>query len=783
MNKNSSRFLHSFGRLGLRAKSLVINISMILTVVAILTIYFISVEKALLSGELNKRAVSLAKYFAYDCSYPALLEDQTAISQIAQGMMNEEDVALVLVRAADGRALFIQTKDQAANEWAGAISSELMKTGGQLQLRNWRNYLLVSVPIFKPSDEAFSVVEYSGGHPREGRIAGAHIGFSLDRTRSHIVSTIRSTLLIAMGIAGVCVLIALLMVRYLMKPLQALMIATREVASGNLSYKVDARNDDELGQLAVSFNEMAARLEANKRALEEYSKDLERKVQIRTEEIERREEDLAFILEHNPSGIILVDAETDKIDWANSNALRILKGSREEVNGQAHERFLSHERDLNVKKDRSGIDPNTFESVLVALDGSETPVLKSTCRIEYKGREHFLHAFFDIAEYKELETQLMQAQKMGAIGTLAGGIAHDFNNLLQAILGYAQLILMTGELTEADRNSLYQIDKSARRGAELVKQLLTFSRKLDSRLRPLDLNEELEKVVRLLERTIPKSISLELSLGENIGKIDSDPVHLEQMVMNLALNARDAMPEGGRLVFASSRVLVDEEYRRRDLSMRPGAYVLLSVSDSGIGMDKKDLERIFEPFFTTKEIGKGTGLGLSMVYGIVKNHHGHITCSSAPGEGTTFNIYFPVSDGKEEEPVAAKQSTTEIRGGNETILLVDDEEAVLEIGTRALESFGYKVLTASDGEHALELFTNDDVELVILDLGMPGMGGERCLKELLRIDSNVRIVMASGHIDTDTVEKSLESGARGFIGKPYRLNEMLNIVRRILDSE
>jgi signal transduction histidine kinase len=243
-----------------------------------------------------------------------------------------------------------------------------------------------------------------------------------------------------------------------------------------------------------------------------------------------------------------------------------------------------------------------------------------------------------------LEAQLLQAQKMEAIGTLAGGVAHDFNNLLQVVRGFTQLLLHGKDPKEPEYRALQKILHASERGAELTRQLLTYSRKVESKRRPVDLNLEVHEVGRLLERSIPKLIEIELHLADDLRTVFADPVQVEQMLMNLALNATDAMAHGGKIVIQTQNVTLDEKYCGTHLEARPGDYALMTFSDTGHGMDEETLKHAFEPFYSTKEVGKGTGLGLSMVYGIVKSHDGHITCESAPGLGTTFRIYLPVMD-------------------------------------------------------------------------------------------------------------------------------------------
>jgi two-component system, cell cycle sensor histidine kinase and response regulator CckA len=389
----------------------------------------------------------------------------------------------------------------------------------------------------------------------------------------------------------------------------------------------------------------------------------------------------------------------------------------------------------------------------------------------------------DTTERKNLEAQLRQAQKMEAIGTLAGGIAHDFNNLLQAISGHTQLLLLGKKGKDPDTHELKEIERASGRAAALIRQLLAFSRKVEGERRPIDLNQEIMEIQKVLKRTIPKMIEIEIHLSKDLRTTQADPIQMEQIILNLGSNAADAMPEGGKLMMETQNATLDEEYCRNHLGAVPGEYVLLTVTDRGHGIPRETVQHIFEPFFTTKEIGKGTGLGLASVYGIVKSHSGYITCSSEVGLGTTFHIYLPsiANEGLEHRTPAEK---TLPEGGSETILVVDDESSIREFADQLLQRFGYHVLLARSGEEALELYKGrqDDIDLVILDLGMPGIGGYGCLREMLKFDPSARVMIASGYAIDHNRKDVLESGASGYIGKPYQLTDLLTRVRAILDD-
>lgn len=404
--------------------------------------------------------------------------------------------------------------------------------------------------------------------------------------------------------------------------------------------------------------------------------------------------------------------------------------------------------------------------------------------IAYHGEPAVLFFAADTTEAKSLRAQLLQAQKLEAVGTLAGGVAHDFNNLLTVILGFADLLLSDKPRDHPDYGDIEKLSQAAASGADLVRRLLTFTRKMESSPVPMSLNKQIRDLKPLFARAIPKMIDIQLNLSDDLAEIHADPSQMEQVLMNLVVNVRDAMPTGGDLLIQTRNIALDQEYCRMRLDCKSGDYVLLSVSDTGRGMDQETLNRIFEPFFTTKQPGEGTGLGLSTVYGIVKQHKGSVECHSELGRGTTFNIYLPAM---EEQVASTEKRPEEVKpaGGTEAILVVEDEESIRDLGIRILGRAGYSILTASDGREALEVYRDlgKSISLVLLDLVMPGMGGKQCLEELLEIDRNVKVVVASGYAHDVERQEVMELGAKAFVTKPFTSGELLKTVRAVLDKD
>ena len=399
--------------------------------------------------------------------------------------------------------------------------------------------------------------------------------------------------------------------------------------------------------------------------------------------------------------------------------------------------------------------------------------------LDFQGRRGRLVVANDISEQKELEAQLQQSQKMDAIGRLAGGVAHDFNNLLGVIIGYGERLLR--RLPSPERREIGEVLKAAEHAASLTRQLLAFSRRQVLKPRVLDLNAIVGEMDAMLRRIIGEDIDLVTVLQDGLGHVKADPGQIQQVVMNLAVNARDAMPKGGRLTIETGNTELDESYSSAHLAVRPGRYVMLAVTDTGTGMDAATQARIFEPFFTTKEAGKGTGLGLSTVFGIVKQSEGDVWVYSERLRGTTFKIYLPRVDDVMEERAPTAESPS---GGSETVLLVEDADSLRELGREILEENGYTVIEASSGTAALEALARHTgpLDLVLTDLVMSGMSGRELAEQITRMRPGTKVLFMSGYTDDALGHHGVLESGTAFVEKPFTIDGLLRKVREVLES-
>jgi nitrogen-specific signal transduction histidine kinase/CheY-like chemotaxis protein len=382
----------------------------------------------------------------------------------------------------------------------------------------------------------------------------------------------------------------------------------------------------------------------------------------------------------------------------------------------------------------------------------------------------------DITEKKQLEAQFLRAQRLESLGTLASGIAHDLNNVLTPILGIVQLLPMkVPNLDEKTQKLLQILNDSAHRGADLVKQILSFTRGIEGKPTSTQVRHLLSEIQKIIHQTFPKNIEISTDLSRDLWLIAADATLLHQVFMNLCVNARDAMPNGGTLYISAENLAIDENYARMHLDAQVGFYVVVTIADTGMGISPEIIDRIFDPFFTTKEIGHGTGLGLSTAIGIVKSHHGFINVYSEVGKGTRFKVYLPATTTSEIQPIVKAEL---LLGQGELILVVDDEVGVQEITQATLETHGYKAMTASDGIEAIALYAEHKhkISVVLLDLMMPSLDSATTIRTLCKLNPQIQIVAMSGLATNESVTTTMSEGVQAFLAKPFTAPELLNLL-------
>jgi signal transduction histidine kinase len=439
------------------------------------------------------------------------------------------------------------------------------------------------------------------------------------------------------------------------------------------------------------------------------------------------------------------------------------------------------DRDILTKVIKENGFVKNYEVVFKTKDG--TPVeslITATIRRNSDGEVIGYQGIIkDITDLKRAQNQLIRAQKMEAIGTLAGGIAHDFNNVLTTMMGYSSFLKNQVPRSEDLFKGLELIEKASIRASDLTSQLLAYTRKNTREIKPLNLNRILREVETLISRTFHKSIRIHVNTAENLPTIEGDESQIYQVIMNIAVNAQHAMPNGGKLTIETYTETIPEELEKTYFSISPGHYVCLKITDTGVGMDEETVSKIFEPYFTTRNDEGGSGLGMSVVFGIIKSHNGYIEVVSEPGRGSKIIVSFPAS---EKEEVEEKSSRTDINDGSGDIVVIDDEIMILQMTKDILETSGYTVRVSLSGEEGIEMTKKRIPDLVILDLRMPEMDGRHVLRQLMNIDPTMKILMSSGHVDEKQRDEILAMGAGGFIQKPFVADDLRRYVRNILNT-
>ncbi len=508
----------------------------------------------------------------------------------------------------------------------------------------------------------------------------------------------------------------------------------------------------------------------------------------------RSEEKYRLLIEHSNDGILVV--QDGYLKYFNRRVMEVAGFSGTELRAKPFIEFIHPEDRQNVferyqQRVRGESVPSVYSFRIMTKGGEPKWIQISAVRVVWEENPATLSFLTDItemkkaeAELREKEEQVLQLQRIEAVGRLAGGVAHDFNNILTAIMGYTDILLMKHWPDEKIRSYIERIKSSSQRASQLTQQLLAFSRKQILREKIIRLDTLIGDTEKMLRRLIGEDIELFTCFEENIGMIRADPAQIEQIIINCVINACDAMPDGGTITIRTENVWLDDEFFRQRFHGAPGMYVMIEISDTGHGMSDEVRDHIFEPFFTTKEKGRGTGLGLSTVYGIVKQSRGYILVQSTLESGTAFRIYFPVVP-EDPEELEKKEKVLKFKRGNETILLVEDEHVVRSMLSASLRTYGYHVLESENGGEAIRVraqYGENDIHLLVTDVIMPGMSGKTLADILLKTSPNMKVLYISGYTDDAIVRHGVIEKGISFLQKPFAPDELARKVREILDN-
>ena len=770
------------------------------TLLAMLLVYFYGreMERAKYDA-LSKRAAAIATGLANECEYGLMAGNKTLLQQAVVKVLAQSDVTAAVVYDETGKAM------AAAGRVDNADGVKLVQSHRQPAFvgsppGEGERLAEFYMPVLLQPTSILLDAETDAATPQIGQPLGL-IALTISQASTDLaVHQAQRTAAVLTGLSALAVsLLALLAVRRMTQPLRKLVAGTEELADGNLGARVSVTSSDEIGELARSFNNMATTLQQSQAEVLSYQRDLEQRVAARTaalqesnRQLQEAEAKYRTLVEQLPGITYIAEIGMDGRWLYVSPQVESLLGfsAAEWMAEPTRWAKQIHPDDLETVragKTRLAAEGGTFygDYRILARDGHIVWFRDLAVAIhDATGQPRRLQGvLLDITDAKQTEAKFLQAQKVEAIGQLAGGVAHDFNNILTAITGYSELTLRRLAVSDPLYLNLQEIHKAADRAAGLTRQLLAFSRKQTLQPKVIDLNTVLVDMDKMLRRLIGEHIDLATLSGRDLGRVKADPAQIEQIIINLSVNARDAMPYGGSLTVETDNVTLDTRYARTHNDVTPGRYVMLAVSDTGVGMTNEVKAHLFEPFYTTKGVGKGTGLGLATCYGIIKQSGGHIAVYSEPGRGTTFKVYLPFVDAEAD---ALKPTTPDApaAGGQETVLLVEDEPAVREMAALVLGELGYRVVAASNGVEALDVVaqrTGDDFDLLVTDVVMPQMGGKELADQLSVSRPNVKVLFTSGYTEDAIVHHGVLEPGIAFLQKPYTTAALARKVRSVLD--
>jgi two-component system cell cycle sensor histidine kinase/response regulator CckA len=769
--------LHLHWRLSLRFK-LVASYALLLgSIATFMYLYFPARLGREATEAIAEKAQAIAEMSAYGVAAAMLFDDQRGIDEVFASTRQNPDVDYIVLARGTGDLV-------SSFALAAAVRAQYNEHGAETGATADGTVYRVTATV------------QAGGDT----LGTLHLGLSLERLHERVQESRRHIAIITILVFLVGVFAVTMISLVVTRPLSHILRVVERVAEGDLTQRVTSRSADEIGYLARAFDSMIEKLGAAYAELQGINRSLEERVAERTLELRREidermsaeaalkesEQTFRTMFESAAVGIALVTPD-ERVLEVNPALEEMLGRGRDDLVGRQVAEAMRNELSAEAIAAFHGLlsgatDRLKGEAELRTRNGVVWAHVVATAVRDAAGGLRFTIAMFEnITEQKELAEQLRQSQKLEAVGRLAGGVAHDFNNLLTTINGVADLMLEDMQGAEWLREDLEQIQKAGQRAASLTQQLLAFSRRQMLQPKVLDLNNVVREMAAMLRRMIGEHIRLSLRLDERLDPIRADPGQMAQVIMNLAVNARDAMPLGGELLIETSNQVVNAAVAGRHDTVS-GPHVMLVVRDTGHGMDTETKRNIFEPFFTTKEVGKGTGLGLATVYGIVKQSGGGIEVESAPGRGSAFSIVLPSAANAGAAPEIEKAQPR--RGGSETLLLVEDEDSVRALVGRVLRKTGYTVIESRHGLEALGIVQSHQshIDGVVTDVVMPEMSGPQLIERLATVRPGLKVLFMSGYTRDEIDEQGLSTGSFGFIQKPMSPLALASAVRSVLDA-
>lgn len=740
-------------RLTFRKKALLFIIPILIFISLVYTYEAIRTEEEITRAEIIKRAEAITKLATRTGELPILSGNPELLKKNTSFIMDAPDV------------VFISFYDRQMNQMIHdgrpfREKTPILSPEAPVSFFEEPGLFVFYAPVFTAREkEDIGLFDEGGQGLMRENIGWVRIGFSKSSMNEALKEIVVRSLIFLLIFVTASSAAAFILMTIATRPLRMLSGAVKSLRNGKYQDIVPIKSGDEIGELSEEFNKMNRAIQEREKRLVESEK--------RIRELFERVEHAIFRLDRE-GNIVRTNRKFDEICGRAGRFCELFSGKNAE--GCLRRAFRGEMRNSEEKiKGKDGNELNIFITIYpdVGEDGEATG---------YDGY------FLDITEKKRLEEVLLQTQKMEAVGTLAGGIAHDFNNVLTAILGYSELLKSEMDETDPKYKAIHIIQSSAQKGAALASRILNVTRKEKFEFKIVNLNRVIQETIELLSRSIPKVIAIEVNLDKDLPAVKADAVQLQQVIMNLAVNAVDAMPDGGRLMIETSCDAIKSDFLISKQS--PDRFVKLSISDTGKGIEKSLLHKIFDPFFTTKIRGSGTGLGLYIVHSIVLNHSGYIDLFTEPGEGTRFDIYFPVSIGIEDYDGLSE--TEDIRGAG-TILIIDDEPDVREILKDILQRHGFTVLTASEGREGVHIYRlrKKEIDLVVLDMIMPLMNGTEVLQILKSINQDVKVIFVSGYQSEGfaDIDKLTKDSICGFVQKPFTINTMTNAINEALKKD